>query len=112
MNKVIVFIGILLMPIVAVGATLQSFISSVGYIGGLLLSVASTLAIVVFFYGLALFILNSTDEKKVEEGKSWMFWGIIALFVLITIWGIIGLLQRTVGNTKGPGSIEIIIPSS
>ena len=50
-------------------------------------------ALVVFFWGLAKFILNSGDEKSHEDGKRLMFWGVIALFVMASVWGIIAVLQ-------------------
>ena len=46
------------------------------------------------------------DEKKIEEGKRMMFWGVIALFIMASITGIITLLQDTLGvpgtNTNLP----------
>ncbi|MBI2120511.1 MAG: hypothetical protein HYT94_02715 [Parcubacteria group bacterium] len=55
------------------------------------------LALTAFFWGIALFILNTDDEKKREEGKKWMFWSLIALFVMLTVWGIVGILVNTFG---------------
>lgn len=50
-----------------------------------------------FFWGITLFVFNTTDDKKRQEGKSWMLWSVIALFVMITIWGLVGLLVNTTG---------------
>ncbi len=58
--------------------------------------VVAGLALVVFFWGLAKFILHSGDEKGREEGKEVMKWGIIALFVLVSIWGIVFFLTRDI----------------
>ncbi len=54
-----------------------------------------TLALVFFFWGVAQFILHSGDEKTRDDGKKKILWGIIALFVMFSIKGIIS----TVGNT-------------
>jgi len=51
------------------------------------------LALLAFFWGLAKFILNAGSESGREEGKEVMKWGIIALFVMVSIWGIIYFLQ-------------------
>jgi len=68
-------------------------------------------AVLAFFWGLAKFIWNSGDEKKRDEGKGVMTWGVIALFILVTIWGIIGFLQRSFGSTRGPtGAMGIETP--
>lgn len=72
---------------------MQLFVNLLGSVIGLLYMAA----FVAFFWGIALFILNTNDDKKREEGKTWMLWSVIALFVMITIWGLVGLLVNTVG---------------
>jgi len=51
-----------------------------------------------FFWGIGLFIRNSdgSNAKGLEEGKQWMLWSVIALFVAITLWGLVAFLQGTV----------------
>lgn len=63
-----------------------------------------TLAIVVFFWGLILYLWN-VDEKK-AEGLQIMLWGVIAIFVMVSIWGIVRLLQSTFQVT----STQPVIP--
>lgn len=53
------------------------------------------LALLYFFWGLAQYILNSSDDKKQKEGKNIMIWGIIALFVMVSVWGIINVVRDT-----------------
>lgn len=74
----------------------------IGFINSLLpLIVAMTL--VIFFWGLAKFIQASGDEKAVIEGKKLMFWGIIALFVMVSF---VGILNFFYGDFFG-GTIGI-----
>jgi hypothetical protein len=56
-------------------------------------------AFVAFFWGLVQYILNTEDAKKREQSTSWMMWSVIALFVMVALWGIVGLLTRTFGLT-------------
>lgn len=72
---------------------MQLFVDLLGGVMGVLYMVAFA----AFFWGIALFILNTNDDKKRGEGKTWMLWSVIALFVMITIWGLVGLLVNTVG---------------
>jgi hypothetical protein len=58
----------------------------------LLIPILSVLAFIVFFWGLSKFILNSDSQAEIQKGKNYMFWGVIALFVLITFRTIIGLV--------------------
>jgi len=104
MKKTLVIFGTLAIPGLAFAqgtGDLASFVFVVGNIVNLLVPMVSTLAVVYFFYGLAKYILNSGDEDKRKEGKDIMIWGILAMFVIVTIWGIIGFIQATVGNTGG-----------
>lgn len=76
-----------------------------------LLTMGGTLAVVAFFYGLANFILISGDEKKRDGAKSIMIWGVVGMFVMVTIWGILGFMQATLGNTTGVGTVDIVTPT-
>ena len=62
------------------------------------------LTMLVFFWGLSKFILAAGDEKKVADGKRLIFWGIIALFIMVSIWGIINLLYS---DFIGGGPIQL-----
>ncbi len=55
-----------------------------------------SLAFVVFLWGVFRFIAASDAEKK-QEGKKLIWWGIIGLFVMVSVWGIIKILGTTLG---------------
>ncbi len=68
--------------------------------GGLLstsITIVFGLALVYFFWGTGQFILNAGDQKKREEGRQKILWGIIALFVMASIWGIVAFIGSTLG---------------
>lgn len=94
-----------LLPTVASAATLTDtlvFIST--FLNGMI-GLFITLAIVVFFWGLIKY-LWSIDNENAHEGLKIMFWGLIAIFVMVSIWGIIKLLQNTLKVT----STDPVIP--
>lgn len=53
------------------------------------------LALLFFFWGLANYILSAGDDKKKDEGKRIMIWGVLALFVMVSVWGIINVVRDT-----------------
>jgi hypothetical protein len=59
----------------------------------LLIPIVAAVALLAFFWGLAKFILHSDSDDAHENGRQLMFWGIIALFVMVSIWGIITILH-------------------
>lgn len=58
------------------------------------------LALLVFFKGLVAFIAKSGDEKSHAEGKNLMVWGLVALFVMISVWGIIKFFYADLGFSR------------
>lgn len=54
-----------------------------------------TLAIVAFIWGVIQFYLNPDNEEKRKKGKSFIVGGLIALFVMISVWGIIAIFTNT-----------------
>ncbi len=69
----------------------------------------ATAAMVAFFFGIVQFIWGSRDgdATKAKNGKNFMLWGLIALFVMFSVWGIINYAQRIFGIN---GQNTIIIP--
>lgn len=65
-----------------------------------ILSLAAPLVIfisfIIFFWGLAIFILKADEEDKRKSGKTLMIWGIIALFIAISTWALVGILYASV----------------
>ncbi len=55
--------------------------------------IVGSIALLVFFWGLARFILKAGEQEARDEGKQIMKWGIVALFVMVSIWGIVSFLQ-------------------
>jgi len=54
-----------------------------------------TAGTVVFIYGVVQYIAGANDQTKREEGRKFILWGIIGLFVIISVWGLVGLLSNT-----------------
>ncbi len=56
-------------------------------------------SLVVFLYGI--FKLSFVDGQKPEsreQSRKFMFWGIVSLFVMVSVWGLVNLLQATFFN--------------
>ncbi len=66
--------------------------------------------LVVFLWGIFRFILSEGDAKK--TGKGVMLWGIVGLFVIASLWGLVKILQSTINldNTQvTPKTIDLKI---
>lgn len=79
----------------------EDFKGAVGSITDMLLSVVPilvSLALLFFFWGLAEYVFSAADEVK-EGSKQRMLWGIIGLFVITAIWGIVLFISGSIGIT-------------
>jgi len=54
------------------------------------------LAFLFFLWGVLKFMM-ATDVKAKQEGQKLIWWGIIGLFVMVSVWGIIKILGQTFG---------------
>jgi len=57
-------------------------------------------AIVYFLYGLAQYLLSPDNEEVRKSSKSHMMWGIIGLFIMVAVFGIMRILLNTVGDNN------------
>lgn len=100
MNKLIAFLPLFaLVPMSALAqepelGNVNSFFTQIAdIVANVLVPLVFALAIVAFFWGLLkMLIWGGADEEKRKEGKKLMLWSIIALAVMVLIYGIIELL--------------------
>lgn len=52
-------------------------------------------ALVAYFWGIATHIPEFGEEDGGEKRKGFFIWGILVLFVMVSIWGIIQILENT-----------------
>jgi len=95
-------------PVLAQFDNTKTLLLSVKSVFDILIILLITGAVAVFFWGLITFIYNvrSGSEDAVKKGKTLMIWGIIALFVMVSVWAIVGFIQDALGlpNTSVGGS--------
>lgn len=74
------------------------------------ITVLITSAIAMYFFGAVKHIVNHADSEDSWEMRKFLMMGVVVLFVMVSIWGILTLLQNTVGlgseNARGASSIS------
>jgi NADH:ubiquinone oxidoreductase subunit 2 (subunit N) len=71
--------------------------TGISRIVNILIPIAFTLALLYFFYGVAKYIKSEGSGK--EEGRQIMIWGVVALFVMSSVWGLVFFLRGELGIT-------------
>lgn len=107
MKKIIILGVLIFTPAVTFAiSTVQSIVLDIGNIISLATPIIVALALLFFFIGLAKYILNTGDDEKKAEGRNIMIWGIIVLFVMVSVWGLV----EVVGNTFKIGGGGSVVP--
>jgi hypothetical protein len=57
-----------------------------------------TAAVIVFVYGIVLYIRNADNADKRKEGNMFILYGLIGLFVMVTMWALVAILANTFGQ--------------
>lgn len=87
-------------------AYFEDLVGGIQGIADLLIPLVVSLGLLFFFWGLAVFILNAGDPEARGKGVSIMIWGIVALTVMLSIWGIIELISEIFG-IEDIGSVDV-----
>ena len=53
------------------------------------------LAVLVFLYGLFQFVTAAGDEEARANAKNLIIWSVIAIFVMVSVWGLVNILRGT-----------------
>lgn len=102
----LISLSLFALPMVAFAQTLgpiHALITNVGRIVAALVPILITLALVVFFFGLVRYLWGGSGAKH-AAGRNLMIWGLIALFVMVSVWGIIELAQDALGIDAKSGT--------
>jgi len=106
---------IVALPAVALAAgavkTYSDLVNKLVSIMGIGSIVLVTLGFAAYFYGMSANILQFSSESGAEKRKAFFFWGIIILFVMLSIPGILRLLGRTLfTNPSAPSQQQQLAP--
>jgi fumarate reductase subunit D len=90
---------------------LQKIIVATSNIIGSLVPVMIALAVVVFFWFLVQFIWKGAEDPKVHQnGMKGMGYSLLAIFVMVSLWGIIGFVGNALGIGQGGKLPEFYLP--
>ena len=110
MKKVIIA-TLALAPALAFAQTLgnlETLVESIGNLVGLALPIVVGIALLAFFWGLVKYIFAQGNEESKADAKKIMLWGVIALFVMVSVWGLVRFIGNALGIDQGD---TIVVPT-
>lgn len=62
------------------------------------------LTVLIFLWGIFKFVISGGDGEARKEAQGYIIWGVVALFVMVSVWGLVNILVRSVNldNTAPP----------
>ncbi|MEX0918606.1 MAG: hypothetical protein WDZ85_01395 [Candidatus Paceibacterota bacterium] len=54
------------------------------------------ISLVVFLWGMVKYISGAGDDAERKKARQYIIWGIIALFVMISVWGFVNILVASI----------------
>lgn len=107
-KKIAIYLAIMALPAVTFADNLtktRTLLESVGdIVRDVLIPLVFTLALLYFFYGVGKYIWSEGQGKA--DGRSIMIWGVVALTVMTTIWGLVSFIGTEFG-LENQGDISV-----
>lgn len=108
----------LIIPLLASAQVFTDFRSVVFYTVLLLnqvIKVVIGIGVLVFIYGVLKYVGAGDDAEKVKQGRNFIIYGIVGIFVMLSVWGLVFIITNTFFrfgflNTSPPTPRNIPIP--
>ncbi|MDP3769763.1 MAG: hypothetical protein U1A23_04380 [Candidatus Sungbacteria bacterium] len=86
---------------------LDDILDNIVSLADILVQICAVLAIVVFGWGIVKLIAAAGDPTKLKEAKGIITWGVIGMFILASIYGIIRFIEIYTGISSDGPPIEV-----
>lgn len=71
------------------------------------------IAVLVIVYGVISFITKAADEEARANAKQFIIWGIIGVFIMLSVWGLVTILYNSFGTdaaTAKNAAVQSTVP--
>ncbi len=92
----------------ATTTTLMSLLCRVNELFGIVVPILIALGVIYFIWGVVSYVIG-TDEETKASARQKIIYGIIGLAVIIGVWGLVGILNRTFG-VGASGVVTPVVP--
>ncbi len=84
-------------PLLVLAQTVDTVLSRTDRILQNVIPILLVIGTIVFLWGVITYITAGADEEKQKYGKWLILYGLIGLFAMVAIWGIVRVLTNTFG---------------
>ncbi len=89
--------------------TIETVICRIGSILNTIIPFLMVLGVLYFVWGVVSYVIGGDEEAK-KKGRDKIVYGVIGLAVIVGVWGLVAILNRTFNPTvTGPVSVPCIV---
>ncbi|MES2087473.1 MAG: hypothetical protein V4467_00615 [Patescibacteria group bacterium] len=70
------------------------------------------LAVFLIIYGIFGYVSQAADEEKRKEARDFIVWGIVGIFCMLSVWGLINILYNTFNLDRSNGIVTAVYPNN
>ena len=106
MKKIVTAVSLFTLPVIAFAQQVvgtynrvldaNSLFGKINSILNAIIPILISVAVVWLIYAIVRYVVAGDEEGK-KVGKTHMIWGVIGLFVILSIWGLVNILVQTFG---------------
>jgi len=74
----------------------------VGLINNAFVPLIFALAFITFIWGAFQYFFYPSEDNK-QKGREFIIWGIVGMFVMISVWGLVNIVVNTILSSPSPG---------
>ncbi len=119
MKKFLMATSAYLLPVVAFaadgaqeGVDIYSVINQVNRVVNAIIPFLVGLAVLVIIWGVFNYISGAGDEEKRAQAKQYIIWGVVGVFIMLSVWGLVNVLTNTAVFDETPDAAPIVNPDS
>ena len=85
-----------ILPMIALAANnLTDVFTTIAKLATTAMELLVGLAVLVLVWGIVKYIISADDPTARAEGRSLVLWGVIGVFAIVSIWGLVNILAGT-----------------
>ena len=88
------------------GSTLSSAVYQLISLVNVITPLLGGIALLIFFWGIIKYVWASGDSHAKTNGREFIVWGLVALFVIFSVWGILSLAGWSLVGTPACGNSQ------
>ncbi len=93
-------------------ATLPDLINQVNHLLNSFIPFLVGLAVLVIIWGVFRYISGVGDEEKRAQAKQFILWGVVGVFIMLSVWGLVSIFTNTVVLDETPDVAPLVNPES